>query len=140
MAVTVQGGFGFQIKLHIGTATPWTVVANVIDEAYSKQKAYTAESTGHDAAGGYLTRVKTGKREMEPFTLLIGWDTDDISHAALVTAFDSDLPIAIQAQDPDGDEITSMNVLVVGLGRVGKQDGVFTCAVDFEPTGAPTIT
>lgn len=140
MAVTPQGGFGFTVKLHIGTATPWTAIASIIDGDFPEQEALTAESTGHDATSGYATFVKTGKRQLNPFTLTLTWDTDDTSHAALVTAFDAEAAIALQAQDPDGDEVIAFSALVTKLGRVSKQDGVFTCVVTFQPTGAPSIT
>ena len=140
MAVTPQGGFGFTVKLHIGTATPWTAIASVIDGEFPEQEALVAESTGHDAASGYATYVKTGKRQWNPFKLTLAWDQDDTSHAALVTAFDADTSIALQVQDPDGDEVIAISVLVTKLGRVSKQDGIVTCDVTCQPTGAATIT
>jgi hypothetical protein len=84
--------------------------------------------------------VKTGKRQLNPFTLTLAWDQDDSAHAALVTAFDSNSSIALQAQDPAGDEVIAFSAFVTKLGRVSKQDGVFSCDVTFQPTGAPTIT
>jgi hypothetical protein len=140
MAVTVQGGFGFTVKLHIGTATPWTTIASVLDGEFPEQEALVAESTGHDATSGYATWTKTGKRQLNPFTLTLAWDTDDTSQAALVTAFDSDISIALQVQDPDGDELIAISALVTKIGRESKQDGIVQCVVTFQPTGAPTIT
>ncbi len=140
MAVTVQGGFGFTVKLHIGTATPWTTIASVMDGEFPEQEALVAESTGHDATGGYATYVKTGKRQLNPFTLTLAWDQDDTGHAELVTAFGAETPIALQVQDPDGDELIAISAHVTKLGRESKQDGVLTCVVSFQPTGAPTIT
>ena len=140
MTVTPQGCFGFTIKLHIGTATPWTTIGSVIDGDFPEQEKLVAESTGHDAASGYATYVATGKKQLNPFKLTLAWDQDDTSHAALVTAFDADPSIALQVQDPDGDEVIALSVHVTKLGRVSKQDGIVTCDVTFQPTGAPTIT
>lgn len=139
MAVTPQGGFGFTIKLHIGTATPWTIIASVVDGEFPEQEKLVAESTGHDAASGYATWVATGKRQLNAFKLTLTWDQDDTSHAALVTAFDAEAAIALTAQDPDGDEVISFSAHVTKIGRVSKQDGVLTCDVTFQPTGAPSI-
>ena len=141
MAVTAQGGFGFTIQLHLGTATAWTTVASVIDGAFPEQEALVAESTGHDATSGYATFVKTGKRQLNPFTLKLVWDSDDTSQGALVTAFDANTSIALQAKDPSGsDEVIAFSAFVTKLGRIVPQDGVYTCDVTFQPTGAPTIT
>ena len=140
MAVTPQGGFGFTIKVHIGTATPWTTIASVIDGEFPEQEKLVAESTGHDATSGYATFVATGKRQWNPFKLTLAWDQDDSTHAALVTAFDASTSIALQVQDPAGDEVIAFSAHVIKIGRMAKQDGIVSCDVTFQPTGAATIT
>ena len=69
MAVTPQGGFGMTVKLHIGTATPWTTIASVLDGEFPEFEKLVVESTGHDAASGYATCVATGKKQLNPFKL-----------------------------------------------------------------------
>lgn len=133
----MQGGFGVVVKINTGTLT---AVANLIDVDYPKFKKYIAEMTGHDSAGGYYEAVATGKRRLEAFPMTLGWDIVETTHAAIITAFDSDAPVGFSIEDPDGDEVIAFDAHIEEIMRISKQEDGMKAEILVHPTGAPTIT
>lgn len=136
--MAAQGGFGVQLKIMVSTTL--TAVANVIDVDFPKFKKFLAESTAHDSTSGYQTWVATGKRALESFTCTLLWEDSVTTHAAMVTAFSADTAVSMSIQDPDGNEIIAFSAHISGMERMSKQEEAFTCEVEIQPTGAPTIT
>lgn len=134
--MTAQGGFGCICKIDVsGTLT----AISVLDAEFPQFTKFIAESTAHDASGGYYEATASGKRKLEPFNWTLAWDTSAATHAAVVTAFDSDAPVTFSIQDPDGDEVISFEAHVEQIGRVAAQEGILSAKVKIHPTGAPTI-
>jgi formylmethanofuran dehydrogenase subunit E-like metal-binding protein len=136
MAAT--GGYGVTLKIMVSTTL--TAVANVIDVDFPKFVKFIAESTGHDATSGYYTAVATGKRKLESFTATLAWDSVATTHAAIVTAFDSDAAVSMSIQDPDGVEIIAFSAHIEAITRISRQEEVYQAEVTIHPTGVPTIT
>jgi hypothetical protein len=133
-----QGGFGVQLQIDVGTVL--TAVTKVEDCPFPEFEKILAESTGHDSAGGYAEYVATGKRRLNEFEVTLIWDTSEATHAAMVTAFDSDAPVTCSVADPDGDETIQFEAHVRTNGRVSEQEDAYKATVGIQPTGQPTIT
>ncbi len=133
-----QGGFGLVCKITVGTSL--TVIAHIVDGEFPKFNKFLAENTGHDADTGWGTFIATGKRIMEAFKLTLGWDSAASTHAAIVTAFDSDNPVNMSIEDPGGVEVISFSAHIKSIGRIAKQENGYQCEVEIQPTGKPTIT
>ena len=138
--MATQGGFGMVVSFQADTDTPLETIVNVLDGEIPEFEKFLADSTSHGSAGGYSEFIATGQRQMNSFKLTLGWDPADATHAALVTAFDSDSPVAMKVQDPNGDEVISFNAHIQKLGRVSKMKDMLKCEVTIQPTGQPTIT
>lgn len=136
--MAIQGGFGAILKIMVSTTL--TAVVNVVDVDFPKFKKFLAESTAHDSTSGYQTWVATGKRALESFTCTLMWDDSTTTHAAMVTAFDSDAAVSMSIQDPDGGEIIAFSGHIFGMERMSQQEEGYQCEVEIQPTGAPTIT
>lgn len=136
--MAIQGGFGVVLKIMVSTTL--TAVANVVDVDFPKFKKFLAESTAHDSTSGYQTWVATGKRALEAFTCTLMWDSAAATHAAMVTAFDSDAALSMSIEDPNGDEVIAFSAHISTMERISKQEEGYTCEVEIQPTGAPTIT
>lgn len=132
-----QGGFGVVMQIDVGTVL--TAVTKIEDVPFPEFEKILAESTGHDSAGGYAEHVATGKRRLNEFTVNLIWDTAEATHAAMLTAFDSDAAVSCSVADPDGDETISFEAHVRTIGRVSEQEDAFKAAVAIQPTGQPTI-
>jgi hypothetical protein len=133
-----QGGYGVQLKIMVSTTL--TAIAAMKDVDFPKFTKFLAESTGHDATSGYYTATATGKRRLEPFTCLLEWDSVAATHAAIVTAFDSDSAVSMSIQDPDGVEVIAFSAHIEAITRISKQEDTYQAEVAIHPTGAPTIT
>lgn len=133
-----QGGFGVVLKIMVSTTL--TAVVKVTDVDFPKFKKFLAESTGHDATSGYQTWIASGKRALESFTCTVVWDSAVSTHAAILAAFDSDSAVSMSIEDPDGDEVIAFSAHVFGMERMSKQEDAYTCEIEIQPTGKPTIT
>jgi hypothetical protein len=133
-----QGAFGVQLKISVSATL--TIVANLLDVAFPEFEKYLADSTAHDSSGGYVEYISSGVRELKEFKATLGWDTSETTHAAIVTAFDSDDYVAMSIEDPNGNEVIAFNAHIKKIGRIGKIKEMFKCDVTIQPTGQPTIT
>lgn len=138
MAATVIGGFGLIVKIDI-TATPTTIV-ELLEGEIPEQEKIIAEMTPHSATSGYATHVATGKKKLNEFKITVGWDSDDSTHAALLTAFNSSDPVNITVVTPGTDETIAFSAHITKVGRVAEQEDGYKCELTIQPTGAPTIT
>lgn len=135
--MAIQGGYGVVTKIYTSSLT---TIANVMDVDFPKFMKFIAESTGHDSTSGYYTAVASGKRRVEPFTMVLAWDDAQATHAQIVTSFAADTSVAMSIQDPDGQEIIAFSAHIEEIERESRQDGVLQATVLVHPTGAPTIT
>lgn len=133
----VQGGFGVVLKIDVGTVL--TAVTKVVDVGFPEFEKILAESTAHDSAGGYAEFVATGKRRLNEFTCTLTWDTAESTHAAMVTAFDSDAAVSFSVNDPDAIETISFEGHIRTIGRISEQEDAYKAEVAIQPTGQPTI-
>ncbi len=137
--MTSQGGFGLTAKIEI--AAVLTVVVDILEGSeLPKFKKFLAEMTPHSATQGYAVRVATGKRSLESFKLVIGWDSDEATHAAMQTVFDSNLPVNMSISAPGNDEVIAFAAHIEEIARQAPQEDGYTAEVTITPTGAPTIT
>lgn len=134
----VQGGFGVILSIDVGTVL--TAVTKIVDVGFPEFEKILAESTGHDSTDGYYEAVATGKRKLNEFTCTLTWDTNEATHAAVVTAFDADAAVSFSIQDPIGDETIAFEGHIRTVGRISEQEDVYKAEVAIQPTGAPTIT
>lgn len=137
--MTASGGFGLQVKIDI--ASTLTVIADLLEGSeLPKFKKYLAEATPHNASGGYAVRVASGKRSLESFKVVLGWDKDQATHAAIRTAFDSNSPVNMSVISPGADETIAFSAHIEEIGRITGEEDAYTAEVMITPTGAPTIT
>ena len=129
-----QGGFGLTLQLN-GTAI--VGVENVDEVNFSK---FIDEATAHDSPGGYYEAVATGKRRIDPFDAALIWDVAEATHAAVLTAFESDDPQLFDFADPDGAENLQFNAHLERIGRISQQESTYRANVTIHPTGTATIT
>ena len=133
------GGFGLQVKITV--ATNLTAIVNVLEGSeLPKFKKFIAEATPHSSTGGWAVRIATGKRSAESFKVVLGWDSDEATHAAVLTAFDSDSPVNMAVVSPGADETISFAAHIEEIGRISPQEDAYTAEVMVTPTGKPTIT
>jgi predicted secreted protein len=135
-----EGGMGLQVKITVGTQL--TAITYLLEGSeLPKFKAFIAEATPHNATGGWTKRVHSGKRSLESFKVVLGWDSDETTHAALQTAFDSDAAVAMNVISPDGsDETIAFSAFIEEIARMTSQEDKYTAEVMISPTGKPTIT
>ena len=133
------GGFGLQVKITVGTSL--TAIAHLLEGSeLPKMKKFLAEATSHSATGGWATKVATGKRSLESFKVVLGWDSDDTTHAAIQTAFDSNSPVNMSVISPDSDETIAFSAHIEEIARLTGQEDAYTAEVMISPTGKPTIS
>lgn len=132
-----QGGFGLIVKYNTGSLT---AIANLIDADFPRQSRVIAENTAHDASSGYYTAIPSGKRRLEPFRMVLGWDDTEATQAALLTNFAAETAGGWSIQDPDGQEVIAFSGYVESVLRISKQDQTYQAEIMVHPTGAPTIT
>jgi hypothetical protein len=135
---TVIGGFGLIVKISISSTL--TAIAELIDGEIPEFEKFIAEMTPHSATGGYATHVATGKRKLNEFKITLGWDSDDVTHAAILAAFDSNDAVNMSIAAPAADETIAFAAHVTKVGRITAQEDGYKCDVTIQPTGAPTIT
>lgn len=135
-----EGGMGLQVKITVGTSL--TALTYLLEGSeLPKFKKFIAEATPHNATGGWAKRVATGKRSLESFKVVLGWDSDEVTHAAVQTAFDSDSPVNMSVISPDGtDETIAFSAHIEEIARLTGQEDAYTAEVMITPTGKPTIT
>lgn len=138
--MTTEGGFGLQVKITVGTTL--TAIAEVLDGSeMPKMKKFLAEATPHSATGGWAKKVPTGKRELQSFKAVLGWDSDEATHGAMQTAFDSENPVNMSVVSPDGsDETIAFSAHIEEIARMPAQEDIYKAEVMITPTGKPTIT
>ena len=129
-----QGGFGLQLQMN------GTVVVGVEDVDFPSFMKFISEATAHDSPGGYYEAVATGKRRLEPMAMVLIWDQNEATHAAMITAFNSDAAQQFDIADPDGDENIEFLAHVERIGRISPQEDTYKANVDLHPTGTATIT
>jgi hypothetical protein len=132
--MAAQGGFGLSLTLN------GTVIVGVdsVDEILFRK--YIAESTGHDAPGGYYTAVETGKKRIDPYGMAIFWDVNEATHADVLAKFDGVAEVQMSYADPDGDETIEHMAILEQLGRIAAQEDAYRANVLVHPTGTATIT
>lgn len=138
--MATEGGMGLQVKITVGTTL--TAIAEIQEGSeMPKFKKFLAEATPHNATGGWAKMVATGKRKAEPFKVVLAWDSDETTHAAIVAAFDSDSPVNMSVVSPDGsDETIAFAAHVEEVARIPGQEDYYKAEVMIHPTGKPTIT
>lgn len=132
--MAAQGGYGLDLTMN------GTTIVGVQEADFPRFLKMLAESTAHDSAGGYYEAVATGKRRIEPIQTTIFWDSNEGTHAAVITAFDDDAAQQFTIADPDGDETIEFNAHLEAVERVSPQEDAYTAVVDIHPTGTATIT
>lgn len=137
--MTTQGGFGLTAEIEISSVL--TLIVDVLEGSeLPKFKKFLADATPHSATGGYAVRVATGKRSLESFKLVLGWDKDEVTHAAMKTVFDSNSPVNMRISSPANDERIAFAAHIEEIARGAAQEDKYTAEVTVTPTGAPTIT
>lgn len=135
--MTVSGGMGVQFKIDVsGTQT---VIADLKEGNPPEFEKFLAEFTPHNAPGGYAVHVATGKRKVNEFTVKLGWDKDEVTHAAMQTAWESDDAVNMEIVTPDSDETLSGSAHVVKIARITDQEDAYIADVTIQPTGQWTI-
>lgn len=132
------GGYGIKVKITI-TAT-LTVIANLEDVDLPEMERLVAEATSHDSTGGYREYVSTGKRQVNSFTATLFWDRAQTTHAAIQTAFDSNVAVNMSVEDSAGKETIAFAAFITKIGRMGTQEDAYKAEVEIVVTGVPTIT
>jgi hypothetical protein len=131
------GGYGLTVKIKISSTM--TAIAEVIDGEIPEFEKFIAEMSAHGDTGGYAKFVATGKRKMNEFKLTLGWDSDDATHAAILSAFDSNATVNMAIISPDGtDEVIAFVAHVSKIGRISPQEDGYKCDVTVQPSAAPT--
>lgn len=134
-----SGGFGLQVKITVGTTL--TAITYLLDGSeLPKFKKFIADATPHSATGGWAKRVASGKRSLESFNVTLGWDSDEATHAAVLTAFESDASVSMSVVSPGSDETIAFSAHIEEISRAVEMEGLFTAEVMITPTGKPTIT
>ena len=136
-----QGGYG--LKAYIagtvgGTAT--TAIVGIMDADFPEQERTVFDFTAHDSPDAYAEFVATGKRKLNPMSMTLKWDDLAASHAAILTAFASNVSTNFEIEDPLGQEKIFFAGQITKIGRVSKQDEGYTCKIEIQPTGKPTIS
>jgi predicted secreted protein len=132
-----QGGYGAVMKIDVTAVL--TAVVHVVDFEFPELEKVLADVTAHDSPGGYSEFIASGKRTMNEFTVKVVWDRSEATHNAIQAAFDSDLPVGMSVQDPDGSEVIEFEAHVKKVGRIAEQEEGFMCEIAIQPTGLPTI-
>lgn len=134
-----QGGFGAVLKIADNSGT-LIAVTKVIDFEFPEFEKILADVTSHDSPSGYAEHIATGKRMLNEFTVTLLWDRDQDTHHKMVAAFDSDLPVNMSTEDPDGVEVIAFSAHVRTISRIAEQEEGYRAEVGIQPTGIPSIT
>ena len=133
----VQGGYGVVLSIDVGTVL--TALTKVVDMDYPAFVSVLAEATTHDSTAGYAEWIATGKRTVDAFSCTLTWDTNEATHAAIVTVFDADAAVSFSINDPDSDETLTFEGHIGRMQREAKQEDVYKCEVEIQPTGQVSI-
>jgi hypothetical protein len=136
--MAVEGGFGYTVKITVDSVL--TAIAHITDGDVPELEKVLKESTGHDSSGGWAEYTPSGKKKAAAFTLTLGWDPASTTHAALLAAFGSDTPVNFEITDPQGEESIAFAGHVQKMGRTYDQEGMRSCKVTIQPTGAITVS
>jgi len=136
--MSATGAFGVKVKITV--ASTMTAIAGIRDVEFPEFEKILTESTAHDSTDGYATYVDTGKRKANSFKITLNWDSAAPTHAAILTAFDSTSPVNMSVEDPAGAEVIAFPAFITKIGRVAEQEDVYSCDVEIQPTGKPTIS
>jgi len=134
----VHGGFGLnvEITLLVGGVPTLTTVANVLDGSELPEiEKYLVDMTPHTASSGDKVWVDSGKKSLNSFKMVLGWDPEDTTHIAIVSEFGSPTPLEFAVISPGAEETLKFNALVGKIGRVTKQEGGYQCDVTIQPVG-----
>ncbi len=132
------GGFGLKVKIKISSTM--TIIASLLDGEIPEFEKILAEMTSHQSTSGYAVYVASGKRKMNEFKCTLGWDSDEATHAAILTVFDSNSPVDMCVVSPDGtDEVISFSAHISKIGRVSQQEDGYKAEVSVQPTASPTL-
>jgi len=125
------------VKINTGSLTS---VANLLDTEFPEQEKILAEARYHNSSDGYMDWIATGLRQLNAFTMELGWDDTETTHAQILTSFGADTAVAMSIEDPLGQETIAFDAHIQKILRVGVQDDLFKAQVVVQPTGGPTIT
>ena len=132
-----QGGFGTTVKIKVTSTL--IAITHAQEVEFPEFEKILATVTGHDAPGGYEEIIATGKRKLNSFKLKLTWDISEVTHAAVMAAFNSDETVDMSVEDPDSDEVIAFAAHVFKVGRVAEQEEGYVCEVEIQPTGIPVI-
>lgn len=135
--MATQGGFGVDVKIDSGGLTS---IANLLDAEFPEQEKTLAEARYHNSTDGYLDYIATGLRQLNSFTIVLGWDDAETTHAQIITSFGANTVVSMSIEDPLGQEVIAFDAHVQKILRQGVQDDLYKCEVLIQPSGAPTIT
>jgi predicted secreted protein len=135
--MTIQGGYGAILKIAVSNTL--TAMTHVMEFEFPEFEKILAEVTAHDSAGGYAEFIATGKRKMNEFACTLLWDAQASTHAAVLAAFDSDLPVDMSVEDADNVEVIQFQAHISKMGRIAEQEEGYKCEVSIQPTGEPTF-
>jgi len=132
-----QGGFGAKLRINISSVM--TAIVHIEDFEFPELEKLLVEVTGHDSPGGWSEQIPTGKKRANAFTCTLTWDRTQSTHQAVVAAFDSELPVELEAADPDEVETIAFEAHINKMGRITDQEGSYQCEVEVTPTGLVLI-
>ena len=133
-----QGGFGLTLQIDVGTVP--TAVVDVLSADFPEQLKTIVRKVPHDASSGYAEQVDTGVKDLGAMTVRLGWDVDETTHAAILSAFDGTSAVDFSIADPSDDETIAFSGHVKSVKRISPAEDAFEADVVIQPTGAPTIT
>lgn len=134
-----QGGMGLVCKITVSN-TLTALVHLQTGSSLPEFEKILKDVTGHDAAGKYAKLIATGKRKANPFNVKLLWDASEATHAAVQAAFDSDDPVAMSVESPDGNEVLAGEAHINKIGRTSEQEDGYMANVQVSPTGQWTVT
>jgi hypothetical protein len=139
--MTMQGSTGVRLKITISSTL--TAIVNLLDAPnFPEQVKFLADMTPHPTTGTttYTKMVDSGMRQLTSFTVTLGWDASDSTHAAVMAAFDGTDPVGMSIEDPAGGEVIGFDAFIEKVGRVSALKDGYKASVMITPTGSPTIT
>jgi len=139
------GGFG--VTLYIGdgdlSSTPdYTAIAKVQDVGDLKSSLVMAETTAHDASGGYYDAIPTGKRKIDPTSLTLVFDPDQATHqnasGGIEYAHHQQTKLAFKVRWPDDSSYFACDAYVESFTWQAKQTDKWTAVAVLHWVGTPT--
>lgn len=105
--------------------------------AYPDIEKILADNTAHDSPEGFEESVDSGKRKWGEIPLLINWDPEEATHAALLAGVTSKPPALFKVESPTGADPLSFYAHIRKISRATEQEGNFQATITIKPTGAP---